>query len=78
MNLTKSVIFFSTNVKQEVRNQVCDILHMEEVGEDCKYLGLPNMMKKSKVAILGFLKEKVKNRMSSWDGKWFPQGVKSC
>lgn len=74
MNLAKSVVFFSMNVKQEVRNQLCNILQMEEAGEDCKYLGLPNMIKKSKVVTLGFLKEKVKNRMSSWDGKWFLQG----
>lgn len=76
VNLTKSVVFFSTNVQQEERNQLCSRLQMEEAGEDCKYLGLPNMMKKSKAATLGFLKEKVKNRMFSWDGKWFSQGGK--
>lgn len=74
VNLTKSVVFFSTNVDQEVRVQLCNKLHMEEAGEDCTYLGLPNMMKKSKIATLGFLKENVKNRLFSWDSKWFSQG----
>lgn len=31
------------------------MLQMEEAGGDCTYLGLPNMMKKSKVANSGIL-----------------------
>ena len=47
---------------------------MEEAGDDCNYLGLPNMMKKSKVVTLGFLKDKVKKRVQSGDGRFFSQG----
>lgn len=34
------------------------------------------MMKRSKVATLGFLKDKVKRRTQSWDGKIINQGGK--
>lgn len=53
VNLAKSVVFFSTNVRQEERMQLCNRLQMEEAGEECTYLGLPNMMKKSKVFNFG-------------------------
>ncbi|XP_074343032.1 uncharacterized protein LOC141680816 [Apium graveolens] len=52
------------------------LLHMEEAGEGGTYLGLPNMMNRSKVATLGFLKDRVKNRVLSWDEKLFSQGGK--
>lgn len=56
VNLLKSLVSFSTNV-----THLCNVLRMEEAGEDRKYLGLRNMMQKSKVATLGFLKDKVKS-----------------
>ena len=49
VNLSKSVVFFSTNVKQEERGRLSNMLQMEEAGENCMYLGLPNMMKKVKL-----------------------------
>ncbi|XP_074353402.1 uncharacterized protein LOC141692452 [Apium graveolens] len=49
---------------------------MEEAGENCKYLGLPNMLNKSKGNIMAFLKDKVRNRMLSWEGRCISQGGK--
>lgn len=49
---------------------------MEEANEGCTYLGLANMMKKSKVASMGFLKDRIKKRTASWDGKSISQGGK--
>lgn len=47
---------------------------MSEAEGDEKYLGLPNMMGRSKTSTLGFLKEKVKKRIQSWDGRFISQG----
>ena len=74
VNLEKSVVFFSSNTRVEKKVQLCELLDMEEASEDCTYLGLPNMMKRSKVATFGFLKDRVKKRAASWDGKWISQG----
>lgn len=69
VNTDKSSIFFSTNVIHYNREQVCQAFQMREADGHCKYLGLPNTMGRNKSSILGFLKEKVRNRISSWDGK---------
>lgn len=76
VNTSKSSIFFSTNTGTDNKQSICSMLQMEEADEDCKYLGLPNMMKRSKVATLGFLKDKVSRRTQSWGGKIFNQGGK--
>lgn len=67
-------MFFSSNTRVEKRNQLCQLLNMEEADDDCTYLGFPNIMKRSKVATFGFLKDRVKKRAASWDGKWISQG----
>lgn len=54
-------MFFSTNMSQDGKVQMSQVLQMKEAGEDCTYLGLPNMMKKSKVATLRFIKERSNN-----------------
>lgn len=42
---------------------------MLEANEQTKYLGLPNTVGRNKYVILGFLKEKVKARVRSWDSR---------
>lgn len=50
---------------------MCRTLSMTEANERCKYLGLPNFLGRNKAAILGFLKEKVQNRIRSRKDKSF-------
>uniref|UniRef100_A0A803PBV4 Reverse transcriptase domain-containing protein n=1 Tax=Cannabis sativa TaxID=3483 RepID=A0A803PBV4_CANSA len=69
VNTSKSSIFFSPNTTGSDREQICGTLGMVEASEESKYLGLPNIIGRNKSSILGFLKEKVKNRINSWDGK---------
>ncbi|XP_074346913.1 uncharacterized protein LOC141685724 [Apium graveolens] len=76
VNKLKSSVFFSTNTGLEKKNQICDIIQMGEADENCSYLGLPNMMKRSKSATLGFLKDQVRRKASIWDGKIISKGGK--
>lgn len=76
VNLLKSSMFFSSNVSVSNRQQICSALQREEAREGCSYLGLPNMMGRSKSSTLGFLKDKVKKRIQSWDGRLISQGRK--
>ncbi|KAM6542808.1 hypothetical protein CsatB_007255 [Cannabis sativa] len=69
INLAKSSVFFSPNVNNQLRQDICSILHMPEASENSLYLGLPNIIGRNKNAILGFLKNKVLNRINSWSGK---------
>ncbi|KAM6582886.1 hypothetical protein CsatB_009888 [Cannabis sativa] len=69
INLGKSSVFFSPNVNGQLRHSICTTLHMPEASENSFYLGLPNIIGRNKNAILGFLKNKVMNRINSWSGK---------
>lgn len=46
---------------------------MSEAEESVKYLGLPNLIGRNKSGVLGFLKEKMKQRVLSWKEGWITQ-----
>lgn len=60
VNRQKSSIFFSKNTTEVTRVEVCSSMRMNEATENCKYLGLPNTMGRNKNAILGYLRDRVK------------------
>lgn len=76
VNLAKSTVFFNPNVTNAYKNEIYDILHMQEAGERSKYLGFPNMLCRNKTALLGYLKERVKNRVRQWDGRYISKSGK--
>lgn len=71
VNRQKSDIFFSRNVSEVSRRDVCRRMQMNEAAENAMYLGLPNTMGRNKNAILGFLKERIRKRVMNWDGQMF-------
>lgn len=73
MNLQKSSVFFSSNVNESVRTQLCQSLNIMEATTNTTYLGLPNMMGRSKSSTLSFLKDKVRKKIQTWDGRWISQ-----
>ncbi|XP_060961965.1 uncharacterized protein LOC133032133 [Cannabis sativa] len=64
------------NTSIDVWGRICSILGMVEAGDDGFYLGLPNIMKHNKNVVLGFLKEKMRKRVESWDGKFLSRAGK--
>lgn len=42
---------------------------MPKANEKTKYLGLPNMLGRNKTSILGYLKDKVAEKIRSWDAR---------
>ncbi|XP_062118385.1 uncharacterized protein LOC133832005 [Humulus lupulus] len=68
VNVAKSSVFFSST---EIRKRiyVCQALGMQEANAQITYLGLPNTIGRNKGVILGFLKERRRKRVQSWDGK---------
>lgn len=69
VNKNKSSVFFSSNIIHYNHHNVCQVLQMREENGNCKYMGLPIMVGRNKTTILGYLKEKVRTRIRSWDGK---------
>lgn len=69
VNRQKSSIFFSTNTDEVIRDEVCSQLRMTEATDQSTYLGLPNTMGRNKNVVLGFLKDRVRKRIESWNGQ---------
>ncbi|XP_019197574.1 PREDICTED: uncharacterized protein LOC109191385 [Ipomoea nil] len=70
INYDKSAACFSTNVPHSRRNEVVDILGVEEGETSGKYLDLPSLVGRRKKAILGFLKDRILTRVRSWNAKF--------
>ncbi|KAM6544160.1 hypothetical protein CsatB_008607 [Cannabis sativa] len=76
VNLHKSSAFFSSNTMMTTRSRICDLMHIQEAGVDSMYLGLPSIVGRNKNAVLGFLKERMKSRINSWEGKFLSRAGK--
>lgn len=59
-------IHYSAGTTQESRMLVKQILGIEEAREAEKYLGIPTVWGRSKQEALGYLKDKIWNKMSGW------------
>uniref|UniRef100_A0A803QDQ2 DUF4283 domain-containing protein n=1 Tax=Cannabis sativa TaxID=3483 RepID=A0A803QDQ2_CANSA len=76
VNVSKSKIFFSPNTDPLLREHICNTIGMMEASEGSHYLGLPNIIDRNKNAILGFLKNKLINRLNSWHDKFLSRASK--
>lgn len=52
INNAKSVVFFSRNVCQSVKEEVCSILQFNEADGNTHYLGLANVIGRNKMSAL--------------------------
>lgn len=59
VNFHKSVISFSSNVKEEVVQQVCDLLGVQATADYGTYLGLPSSIGRSKYVVFHYIKDRV-------------------
>ncbi|XP_019151966.1 PREDICTED: uncharacterized protein LOC109148685 [Ipomoea nil] len=69
-NFDKYIVCFSSNVMQQVRDDVVGVLGVAEGDTTGRYLGLPSLVRKNKKVILGFLKDKVLAKVRSWNARF--------
>jgi len=75
VNYQKSSITFGKNVPEERKIGVKKKLGIEQEGGRDVYLGLPESFKGSKVSILNYLRERLKQRVTSWQNNFLsPRG----
>ncbi|KAA3453713.1 reverse transcriptase [Gossypium australe] len=74
INFDKSGIFFSSNVEQNKREEVCRVLGVDRSNKLEKYLGLPSMVGRNKRRAFKELKEKLTRRVSSWSSRLLSMG----
>ncbi|KAL8119150.1 hypothetical protein AgCh_016602 [Apium graveolens] len=73
VNLMKSSVVCSSNVTRSCRDRVCQV---READDNVTYLGLPNMVGRNKSRVIGFLQDKMRNRVQSWKEGWVSQAGK--
>lgn len=76
VNVMKSSAFFSTNVISSNKEEIGRVIQMQEVNDGSKYRGLPNILGRNKSVVLGYLKDKVLNRIRSWDSQYIAKSGK--
>lgn len=74
MNQDKSSIIFSPNVKEETRVELGRILGVRRSEAVGNYLGLPEMIGRNKRDMLGFIKQRMINRVQGWGHMFLSKG----
>nr|XP_027065280.1 uncharacterized protein LOC113691366 [Coffea arabica] len=69
INLEKSSILFSKNVRPQLMDEICQTMgNMQRVSQG-KYLGLPMVVSGSKQQLFGFIKTSIHQRMLKWKNR---------
>lgn len=76
INYEKSVITFSSNVGEEDQNNLADILGVRKGRSGSHYLGLPSLVGRRKREILGFIRDRIVNRINSWNNMFLSKAGK--
>ena len=69
ISLPKSEIYCSRNVLDPLKQTITNILGVHVVLGTGKYLGLPSMIGKDRNATFAYIKDRVWNKINSWNGK---------
>ncbi|KAK5835953.1 hypothetical protein PVK06_011679 [Gossypium arboreum] len=75
VNIEKSTAFFSSNVTDHDKNLAFQTLSIRCSTEPKKYLGLPNMMGRSKKMDFQVLKDRLKQKMNNWSVRTSSKGL---
>ena len=67
--IARSSFFFSQNTTNEKRGEFLSILGPMQDSRHGKYLGLPSVIRKSKIQVFAKIKGKVAKKLSGWKEK---------
>ena len=69
INMEKFSVYFSSNVEEDRRQWIKELLGVKEVEMFESYLGLPTLVGRAKYQTFSFLKDKVRKKIQGWKGK---------
>ena len=76
INFQKSSIQFGHKIEETSRQELRDILGIQNLGGMRSYLGLPKSLRGSEVQVFGFVQERLNNRVNRWTFRFFTKGGK--
>lgn len=76
INKHKSKIFFSSNTRRVVREQIIDLARVPMCSNQERYLGLPIMFGINKNCTFEYIKDKVWSRIAKWKNTFLYQAGK--
>ncbi|XP_048627306.1 uncharacterized protein LOC125595986 [Brassica napus] len=76
INFDKSSIQFGHNIEESTRQDLRDILGIQNLGGMGSYLGLPENLGGSKIQVFSFVQDRLNNRVNGWTFKFFTKGGK--
>ena len=76
INFQKSSIQFGHRIEETNRQELRDILGIQNIGGMGTYLGLPESLGGSKTQVFGFVQDRLSNRVNGWSFKFFTKGGK--
>ena len=71
INFDKSSIQFGHKIEESVRQELRDVLGIQNLGGMGTYLGLPESLGGSKIQVFVFVQERLNNRVNGWTFKFF-------
>ena len=71
INFEKSSIQFGHKIDELLRQDLWDILGIQNLGGMRSYLGIPENLGGSKIQVFGFVQERLNNRVNGWIFKFF-------
>ena len=76
VNYHKSAISFSANMDEASQWQVCEILEVFATSNHGTYLGMPSQIGRKNSVVFNFIREKVWQRLQSWNLKFLGRAGK--
>ena len=74
INFQKSSIQFGHKIEESSRQELRDILGIQNLGGMRSYLGLPESLGGSKAQVFGFVQDRLNNRVNGWTFRFFTKG----
>ena len=66
INFSKSSVIFSVNVPEQVKPEMASQMQMRPVDNPGKYLGIPSFWGKSKCEAMGYIKDRIVQKLQGW------------
>lgn len=63
---------------QGIQEVICTMLQFKEADASTKYFGLPNTFGRNKSVVLGYLKDRMRERVQGWEKKCLSTGEMNC